>query len=190
MKTVLNTLNTFRKCFHKSLAVHPWKINLLKQLKVLIIISCGKKKAQELHNRKMFASKAYTGPMFQVVQKAQREGKWSSNHYLGIISAKYGFLRSDDHIEYYDLKMTDKIAEKHNPQVIREISKWNKEEKFDFIYVLMGKVYLIAIEGLETQLDTKIAIESMGGLGFGQQKLVRFLEKFSKKAMPLIDFMK
>ena len=45
----------------------------------------------------------------------------------------------------------------------------------------MGKVYLKAVEGLETQIDTKIVIESMGGLGFGQQKLVRFLEKFSKK---------
>lgn len=190
MKEVINTLNVFRKCFHNFLTGYIWKINLLKQLKVLIIISCGKKKAQELHNRRMRASKAYTGPMFQVIQKAQREGKWSSNQYLGIISAKYGFLRSDDYIEYYDLKMTEKIAKKHNPQVIREISKWNKEEKFEFIYVLMGKVYLIAIEGLETQLDTKIVIESMGGLGFGQQKLVRFLEKLSKKTMSLTDFMK
>ncbi|MHA2244392.1 MAG: peroxide stress protein YaaA [Candidatus Hodarchaeales archaeon] len=161
----------------------------MKHPKVLLIISCGKSKAEELHYCRMQASKAYTGPMFQVVQKAQREGKWSSNHSLGIISAKYGFLRSDDYIEYYDLKMTKKIAEKHNSQVIREISKWNMEEKFDFIYVLMGKVYLKAVEGLETQIDTKIVIESMGGLGFGQQKLIRFLEKFSKNTMSLIDFM-
>lgn len=138
----------------------------------------------------MPASKAYTGPMYQVIQKARREGKWSSNLFLGIISAKYGFLRSDDSIEYYDLKMTQKIAESHNSQVIREIIKWNNKEKFEHIYVLMGKVYLKTVEGLETRLDTKIVVESMGGLGLGQQKLVSFLEKFSRKTGSLMDFMK
>lgn len=128
----------------------------------------------------MRASEAYTGPMFQVIQKAQREGRWSSDLFLGIISAKYGFLRSEDLIEYYDLKMTTKIAESHNPQVIREIVRWNNEEQFDFIYVLMGKTYLKAVEGLETQIDTKIVVENMGGLGIGQKKLVNFIDNFQR----------
>ena len=84
----------------------------------------------------MEASKAYTGPMFQVINKAQREGNWGSNLFLGIVSAKYGFLRSSDSIEYYDEIMTKEIAEKHNLGVIRGIMNWNDEEKFDFIYVV------------------------------------------------------
>jgi cytoplasmic iron level regulating protein YaaA (DUF328/UPF0246 family) len=152
----------------------------LKQLKALLIISCGKKKALESQTRKVRASEAYKGPMFQVIQKAKRERRWDPNLFLGIISAKYGFLRSTDSIEDYNLKMTTKIARRVNPQVIQEILKWNEEEKFDYIYILMGKTYLQAIEGLKTHLDTKVIIENMGGLGVGQQKLVRFLEKFSK----------
>ncbi|MFX0208061.1 MAG: DUF6884 domain-containing protein [Candidatus Hodarchaeota archaeon] len=152
----------------------------MKQSKVLLIISCGKKKTRELQTQKVRASAAYIGPMFQVIQKAKREGRWNPNLYLGIISAKYGFLRSTDLIEDYDLKMTPRLARKLNPQVIQEITKWNEEEKFDYIYVLMGKTYLQATEGLETQLDVEVIVENMGGLGIGQQKLVQFLEKFSK----------
>ncbi|MFX0123538.1 MAG: peroxide stress protein YaaA [Candidatus Hodarchaeota archaeon] len=161
----------------------------MKQPKILLIISCGKKKDTKLKNQKMRASKAYKGPMFQVINKAKREGRWSSNLFLGIVSAKYGFLRSSDLIEDYDLKMTLTIAKKHNPQVIQEVIKWNKEEEFDYIFVLMGKIYLKAIEGLETYMDTIIVVENMGGLGVGQQKLVKFLEKFSK-IKSLTDFMK
>lgn len=136
----------------------------------------------------MRASKAYKGPMFQVIQKAKREGRWSSNLFLGIISAKYGFLRNNDSIEDYDLKMTTQIAKKHNPQVIREIVKWNNEEKFDYIYVLMGKTYLKAVEELETHINANVVVENMGGLGIGQQKLVQFLKRFTK-TKSLKDFM-
>ena len=63
--------------------------------KILLIISCGKKKAVELNNKSMKAEEAYRGPMFQVIRKAKREKRWSSELKLGIISAKYGFLRGD-----------------------------------------------------------------------------------------------
>lgn len=152
----------------------------MKQPKVLLVVSCGKKKAPELQKRKIRASEAYQGPMFQVIQKAKREGRWNPNLFLGIVSAKYGFLRSTDLIEDYDLIMTPKLARKFNQQVIQEITKWNEEEKFDYVYVLMGKTYMQATKGLETQLDVEVVVENMGGLGVGQQKLVRFLEKFSK----------
>ncbi|MFW9904685.1 MAG: peroxide stress protein YaaA [Candidatus Thorarchaeota archaeon] len=160
----------------------------MNQSKALLIISCGKKKALELQTRKVRASEAYKGPMFQVIQKAKREGRWNSNLFLGIVSAKYGFLRSTDSIEDYDLKMTTKLAKRLKPQVIHEITKWNEEENFDYIYVLMGKTYLHAIEGLETHLEAKVIVENMGGLGVGQQKLIHFLEKFSK-VKSLADFL-
>ncbi|MHA1971746.1 MAG: peroxide stress protein YaaA [Candidatus Hodarchaeales archaeon] len=146
------------------------------QNKILLILSCGKKKADELKDRPMEARKAYRGPMYQVLNK--RLKKWSSNLFLGIVSAKYGFLRSDDLIEYYDLKMTKRLALKHREKVISDIKGWYEEENFDLIYILMGKVYLLAVEGLQKYIDTKLVIEPMGGLGLGQQKLVRFIETY------------
>lgn len=148
--------------------------------KYLLIISCGKKKDPKLKTRKLKAEEAYIGPMFQVIQKAKREGRWIPFLFLGIISAKYGFLRGNEYIEYYDLKMTTKIAKKHNLTVLSRIKKWNEEEQFDFIYVLMGKAYLNAVHGIKEITDANVRIENMGGLGFGQQKLLHFLDEVSK----------
>jgi cytoplasmic iron level regulating protein YaaA (DUF328/UPF0246 family) len=159
----------------------------LEQKKILLIISCGRKKALELHEMKLPAFKSYKGPMFQVLAKAKREGRWSSNIYLGIISAKYGFLRSTDEIEYYDKRMTPELSKQLNKQVIKEIKEWYIEEKFNLIYVLMGTDYLKAVDGLKHHLSTEIIIENMGGLGVGQRKLKNFLDRYSRKDSSLFD---
>ena len=141
-------------------------------------MSCGKKKNPKLKVKSIKAIDAYLGPMYQVLRK--RLPFWPPNFFLGIISAKYGFLHSFDIIEYYDLKMTSKIAQKHRLSVISSIQEWNNKEHFNFIYILMGKVYLLSIKGIQDIIPTTIEIDSMGGLGVGQQKLVKFLEKYFK----------
>lgn len=156
------------------------KILYLEQKKILLIISCGKKKAIRLHDMKLPASKAYKGPMFQVIDKAKREGRWNSDIFLGIISAKYGFLRDNDEIEYYDMRMTPILSKQHNLNVIKAIKKWQREENFDLIHILMGKNYLGAVAGIERQLSTEIVIQNMGGLGIGQRKLKNLIDKYSK----------
>ncbi|MFX0182788.1 MAG: DUF6884 domain-containing protein [Candidatus Hodarchaeota archaeon] len=158
----------------------------MKGCKVLLIISCGKKKNPKLTKQKMKVSEAYTGPMFQVISKAKREGRWYNNIFLGIISAKYGFLRDSDIIGNYDLRMSEELAEQHNPDVISRIIKWHHKENFDYIYALMGKIYLKTLEGLEDSINTIVKIENMGGLGLGQRKLVRFLEKLSERPEKLL----
>ena len=158
-------------------------------MKVLLIISCSKKKAEELHKGKMKAENAYIGPMYQVINKAKREGRWGDKIFLGIVSAKYGFLRSNDKIEYYDLRMTKELAEKHNPSVLSQILKWHQEEKFDVIHVLMGMDYIKTVEGLEKMTDTHVIIENMGGTGYGQQKLVRIIEKFAGKPKGISEYL-
>ncbi|MFX0087568.1 MAG: DUF6884 domain-containing protein [Candidatus Hodarchaeota archaeon] len=152
----------------------------MEQKKILLIISCGKKKASELHNIKLPALKGYKGPMFQVIAKAKREGRWSSNIYLGIISAEYGFLRSTDEIEYYDKRMTAELSKQLNAQVIKAIKRWHMEENFNLIYVLMGTDYIKAVDGLKKHLNAEIIIENMGGLGIGQKKLKNFLDHYSR----------
>ncbi|MFX0171523.1 MAG: DUF6884 domain-containing protein [Candidatus Hodarchaeota archaeon] len=152
----------------------------MKRSKILLIISCGKKKTLKLKKQRIRASEAYNGPMFQVIRKAKREGRWNDNICLGIVSAKYGFLRGHEAIEYYDLRMTDKLADQLNSEIISRIIEWHREEDFEYIYILMGRVYLKSVKGLENFIDTCIKIENMGGLGLGQRKLVQFLEKLSK----------
>ncbi len=153
----------------------------LVQKKILLIVSCDKKKAKKLHNMKLPAIKAYQGPIFQVIRKAKREGRWNSNISIGIISAKYGFLRENHLIEYYDQRMTLMVSNLHNPVVIQAIIQWYEEENFQIIYVLMGKDYLNAVNGLKEALDTEVIIENMGGLGIGQRKLKNFIDQYSRK---------
>lgn len=143
-------------------------------------MSCGIKKAKKLHNIKLPAIKAYQGPIFQVIQKAKREGRWNSNISIGIISAKYGFLRENSLIEYYDKRMTRKLSNIHNPAVIQAITLWHEKERFHLLYVLMGMDYLNAVNGLKEAVDAEIIIENMGGLGIGQRKLKNFIDRYSK----------
>lgn len=149
--------------------------------KILLIVSCGKKKAEKLRDMNLPAIEAYKGPIFQVVEKAKREGRWNSNILIGIISAKYGFLRENHKIEYYDQRMTLRLANIHNHGVIQAITQWDEEENFQIIYVLMGKDYLNAVNGLKEALDTEVIIENMGGLGIGQRKLKNFIDQYSRK---------
>ncbi len=129
----------------------------------------------------MKARNAYLGPMFQVINKAKREKRWNSSLYLGIISAKYGFLREDDYIEYYDKKMTTTLATHLQQEVLNKIFEWHAEEDFSRIYILMGKIYLEAVRGLEKLITTEIKKESMQGLGIGQRKLLNFIESIRKR---------
>jgi len=153
----------------------------MSSLKILLVISCGKKKAEELKNKKMKAEEAYRGPMFQVIRKAKRENRWSSALKLGIISAKYGFLRGDEEIEFYDKRMTKPLARQYRSKILEKIRKYHEIESFSQIYVLMGRDYLISVEGLENIIDADVKIENMGGLGIGQRKLVNFLQEINER---------
>lgn len=140
-----------------------------------------------LKTQKMKAFEGYTGPMFQVIHKAQREHRWNPQVHLGIVSAKYGFLRSSDYIEDYELRISSSLAQELNSQVIRAISLWHKETPFEEIYILMGKDYLRTVYNLESHVDTKIRIEGMGGTGLGQKKLKHFINENVPNRHSLLD---
>ncbi len=160
----------------------------MKSPKILLIVSCSKKKAEELQNQKMKAEDAYRGPIFQVINKAKREGRWGDNISLGIISAKYGFIRGNEIIEDYDQRINNKLAQEFNPSVIEKVLEWQNEEEFDLIYGLMGKDYLITIDGLDEKISTDLKIENMGGTGIGQKKLLNFLNEHQRKSKSILDY--
>lgn len=157
---------------------------------LLLVISCSKTKHPSLKSQKMQAIDAYIGPMYQVIQKAKREGRWSPQIFVGIISAKYGFLRDTDVIEDYELRMSPSLAKKHHSKVIQAIASWHDETIFEEIYVLMGKDYLQTVKGLHDRVTAKLTIEKMGGLGLGQQKLKRFINQYAPKPRSLFDHVK
>jgi len=164
-----------------------FKVQYLSSSKILLIISCGKKKADELNKKRMKAEEAYRGPMFQVIRKAKREKRWSSTLKLGIISAKYGFLRGDEEIDYYDERMTKTLAKQYRSRVLDKIRRYHEIESFSLIYVLMGKDYLMSVDGLENIVGTKVKIENMGGLGIGQRKLVNFLQEIKGRDQETLE---
>lgn len=135
----------------------------------------------------MKAFEGYTGPMFQVIHKAQREHRWNPQVHIGIVSAKYGFLRSSDYIEDYELRISPSLAQKLNSQVVHAIRLWHKETPFEEIYILMGKDYLRTVYHLESYVDTQIRIEGMGGMGLGQRKLKQFIDENAPLRHSLLD---
>ncbi len=162
-------------------------------MKDLLIISCSEKKHSNLTREKMPAIDAYTGVFFQVIKKARREGYWPPNLRLGIISAKYGLLKENDPISYYNQKMTITRARELKTQIQTKLKNWVNIEHFNSIYVLIGKIYLLTLHEITTHIDTPIYLLKMGkGIGEGQRNLKYFLQQFSnkEKIMPLLTPLK
>jgi hypothetical protein len=143
-----------------------------------------------LKTQKMQAIDAYIGPMFQVIHKAKREHRWSPQMFLGIISAKYGFIRDTVFIEDYELRISPSLAKKLNSSVIQAVESWHKETRFEEIYALMGKDYLLSVDGLHKRVKTRVRIENMGGMGVGQKKLKRFIDSHAPKQDSLLEYVK
>jgi len=66
-----------------------------------------------------------------------------------IISAKYGFLKSNDLIEYYNLRMTQNQAKELNSIIINNFKSLFEERHYCEIFVNLGNDYIPAIKGLE-----------------------------------------
>ena len=84
--------------------------------------------------------------------------------------------------------MTKTLAKQYRSRVLEKIRIYHEFESFTLIYVLMGKDYLLSVNGLENIVDTSVKIENMGGLGVGQRKLVNFLQEI-RDQVPLESFL-
>jgi len=139
--------------------------------KHLLIISCSerKNKSREL----LPAIERYTGAWYGVINKLKRENKFPSNLDVVIISAKYGFLRSDDMTEYYDLKMNKRRAIELNNNIIKEFKKLFEHEHYESIFINLGKDYLPAIEGLQNLIPNLLFAK--GRLGVKKREMRKWI---------------
>jgi cytoplasmic iron level regulating protein YaaA (DUF328/UPF0246 family) len=127
------------------------------QKKTLIITSCSKKKDQS--RGEMKSAKRYCGQFFNLTQQFA----YKNDYDLLIISAKYGLLRPDDMIENYDLRLNNqKEALQLRSKVIPQLKEIIKEENYDRIIIIMGKLYKKVIEDL---VDERfVFLESKNGI--------------------------
>ncbi len=114
----------------------------------LLIIGCSQKK--DPSQTPMKALNRYNGVNFKVIKKFKRERKLPENLDIVIISAKYGFLRADDYIDDYDLRMTKKRAQELHPAILNELEELISNNTYKEIFINLGKDYLPAIEGFNT----------------------------------------
>jgi hypothetical protein len=122
------------------------------------------------------AIERYTGAWYGVINKLKRENKFPSNIDIVIISAKYGFLRSVDMVEYYDLKMKKRMARELNNNIIKEFKRLFEHEHYESIFINLGKDYLLAIEGLRNLVPKNTnLIFAKGTLGVRKREMRKWI---------------
>lgn len=112
------------------------------------------------------AIERYTGAWYEVISKLKKENKFPLNLEIVIISAKYGFLKSTDLIEDYDLEMNEKRAKRLNFEILGKFKLLLEKKHYDTVFINLGKDYLPAIHGLENIIrqNTQV-IYAKGRLG-------------------------
>ncbi len=124
--------------------------------KCLLIISCSNKKSKA--DGLLPAIERYTGAWYEVIKKLRREKRLPVNLDIVIISAKYGFLKSNEPIEYYDLIMTKERAEELNPKILSSFESLLSNIDYEAVFINLGNDYMPSITGLESIIshDTKL----------------------------------
>jgi hypothetical protein len=146
----------------------------------LLVVACSQRKRAD--SELLPAIERYDGVNFRVIRKAKREGYWSENLDMLILSAKYGLLKPDVMIGNYDLQMTMKRASTLSPQVGAGLEECLAGTKYDEIFVNVGQVYMVTLsscKGLAT-LDKRVHYAT-GGIGQKMSQMKAWLRQLSAR---------
>lgn len=117
--------------------------------KSLLIISCSGAKNKALGM--LPALMRYKGPFYLTLHKAIRENRLPKSLDILIISAKYGLLRSDEPIPYYDLEMTPEIADELRASIQEKLKAFLYGKDYDQLFDGLWQVYKQTLEGFELE---------------------------------------
>ncbi|MHC1605650.1 MAG: DUF6884 domain-containing protein [Candidatus Methanofastidiosia archaeon] len=132
----------------------------------LLLISCSKSKKMTLG--KMKAIDLYDGPSYRIIRKFIVEKGIPQGLDIYIISGKYGLIKWDDEIEFYEQKISDKAMDDTGAvDKLRAILS----RGYDDVFVNMGKEYLKYFENI---LEDAQIVE--GRIGEKNSKMKRWLE--------------
>jgi lipocalin len=122
-----------------------------------LILPCAKRK-KDLACAS--ALELYDGPFYHIIRKNRK-----SNLDILIISAKYGLIRSDDNISYYDQMMTPERAKFLSKKIDSELRLILKNNYYSEIYVNLGKTYAITLFETKKFLEEYNVIWANGKIG-------------------------
>ena len=105
--------------------------------KYLLILGCSNRKNPI--QTKVKPLDLYDGVNYRVLKKFFRKCGKPKNLEILIISAKYGLLKMDDMIEYYDEKMTIQRANVLHDSIMKRLKKFLEGKKFDEVHLNMAK---------------------------------------------------
>ncbi|WP_342708156.1 DUF6884 domain-containing protein [Natrinema salaciae] len=142
-------------------------------MSTLLIQSCSKSKKQT--DEPISAMELYSGYFFKIIKKSRREETVNSNIDVGILSAKYGFVKSDEKITAYDRQMNSERAMEIGSTMREELRNYISHEGYDRIIINAGKEYRKAINGFDDGLSVDIYEITGDGLGLKGRSLKRFL---------------
>jgi len=135
--------------------------------KYLLILSCSKRK-KRISNA--YAINLYDGPFYRIVRKNKPE-----NLDILILSAKYGLIRYDEEISYYDQIMTIERAK----ELVDDVSKLKRMLKmnhYEQIFINIGKTYALAIEKSKPMFNKYNVYWANGQIGERLHQLKNWLE--------------
>lgn len=130
----------------------------------LLLIACSNRK---LHTKRLLpAIERYDGGTYRIIRKAKREGYFPKDVNVKILSAKFGLIDLLKPIPYYDQKMNRDRAKELSPLVMRQLKDLVMRERYDEIFVNMGREYLLAIDRLPNVADASTIFRyAKGGIG-------------------------
>jgi len=136
--------------------------------KYLLILPCSKRKKPV---SKAPALELYDGPFYRMVRKNGPE-----NLDILILSAKYGLIRYNEKISYYDQIMTVKRAEELGNGAYIKLKGIFKTNHYDEVFINLGKTYVLALKKSKTVLSRYNVYWANGQIGERLHQLKNWLE--------------
>ncbi|MCK9631042.1 MAG: hypothetical protein M0R30_05310 [Methanoregula sp.] len=125
--------------------------------KKLLIIPCSKVKKNLVNTS---AIELYDGPFFRMIRKYR-----SNDFDILVLSAKYGMIKGDKKISFYDQKMTIDRANELSSKITIELSQLLNEHYYEDIYINIGKIYFEALKPSLNLFENKNVHLASGGIG-------------------------
>nr|WP_175529228.1 DUF6884 domain-containing protein [Natronorubrum texcoconense] len=94
---------------------------------------------------------------------------------IGILSAKYGFVKANEKISAYDRKMDTQRATELGPTMRQQLHQYISNMGYERVVINAGKEYRKAIDGFDNDLSVNTYHVCGDGLGLKGQSLKQFL---------------
>lgn len=111
-------------------------------MKNLLIIACSATKRPDPYP--ILAIDRYDGPIYRVLRKAKKEGRWPDQLEILILSAQYGLIEANKPIDFYDCQMTPIRAKKLRSSVSKKLKAKLASDEYR-VWVNLGQIYLLAL---------------------------------------------